>query len=184
VLLTVPLPIVPNIVSGLPLVYINNIKKIEYTAVICTILKLKRKFSDIYWLNIGDTTIPFGGVIEHTNLIDDKNYNGKKIIYISNYTFIDDPLYSATDEEIIEEYNKHLIKINPEFNKDWIEDVKIFKAMYAQPIITCNYSKIKPDYKTPLEGIYIANMTHIYPEDRGMNYAIQTGYQVAKEMMI
>ncbi|MOA57806.1 hypothetical protein D3C78_1820510 [compost metagenome] len=37
-------------------------------------------------------------------------------------------------------------------------------------------------FETPLPGVFIANMAHIYPEDRGMNYALRTGYQVAEAM--
>lgn len=182
VLVTVPLPIVPKLVKGLPEQYIHEIKNIEYTSVICTILTLNQPFSDIYWMNIGDNTIPFGGLIEHTNMVKDPNYNEKNILYISNYIFSDDPLYKASDEEVLEEYVKHLKKVNISFSKEWIEDVKIFRAEHAQPVITCNYSKKKPDFKTPINGIYMANMTHIYPEDRGMNYAIRTGYEVADFM--
>jgi protoporphyrinogen oxidase len=183
VLLTVPLPLVPTLVSGLPADYVSNISQIQYTAVICSILKLKRAFSDIYWLNMGDPTIPFGGLIEHTNMVKDPAYNGKHILYISNYTFVNDPLYTADSATIMQEYMKHLKKINPDFSEDMIEEVQHFKSAYAQPIILCNYSSIKPDFETPLESIYIANMTHIYPEDRGMNYAIQTGYQVAEKIL-
>lgn len=182
-LVTVPLPLVSSMVEGLPQKYVDQIDQIEYTSAICTILTLKKSFSDIYWLNIGDTEVPFGGLIEHTNMVKDKRYNGKKILYISNYLFENDPLYNATDAEIMDEYMKHLQRINPDFNWDWIEKYEIFKARYAQPIVVCNYSAIKPDFTTPLSNIYVANMTHIYPEDRGMNYAIRTGYQVAEEML-
>lgn len=183
VLLTMPLPVVPKMVPNLDQLYKEKLEKIEYTAVICAILKLKKSFSDIYWLNVGDASIPFGGLIEHTNMIKDPKYNEKKILYISNYTFVTDPLYSASDETVMKEYMKHLKKINPGFDENSIEDVKIFRAQYAQPIILCNYSQFKPDFKLPVSGVYMANMTHIYPEDRGMNYAIRTGYQVAEEML-
>jgi protoporphyrinogen oxidase len=183
VLLTVPLPMVPLLVSGLPEDYRSEISQIQYTAVICSILKLKRPFSDMYWLNIGDTSIPFGGLIEHTNMVKDEAYNNKHILYISNYTFVDNPLYAADDRTIMNEYMKHLKKINPGFSEDDIEEVQHFKAAHAQPIILCNYSNMKPEFETPHKHIYIANMTHIYPEDRGMNYAIRTGYQVADTIM-
>jgi len=183
VLVTVPLPLVPNLITDLPKDYLQQIGQIEYTSVICTILIMNRSFSDIYWLNIGDTSIPFGGLIEHTNMVHDSGYNNKHILYISNYTFMSDPLYHSTDKEVMNEYMIHLKKINPSFDESWIEEVKVFRAQFAQPVILCNYSSIKPDFKTPSKGIYIANMSHIYPEDRGMNYAIKTGYKVAEEML-
>jgi protoporphyrinogen oxidase len=183
VLLTVPLPVVGHLVQGLSRHDLQTIDQIEYTSVICSVLKLNQSYSDIYWLNIGDMDIPFGGLIEHTNMVQDARYNGKHILYISNYMFETDPLYQAQDDQIKAEYIYHLQKINPSFHEGWIEDFQIFKAKYAQPMIKCNYSSLKPEFQTSIPHVYIANMTHIYPEDRGMNYAIRTGYEVVDVML-
>jgi hypothetical protein len=34
-----------------------------------------------------------------------------------------------------------------------------------------------------VEGLWLANMTQIYPEDRGMSYSIGMGRKVARQMM-
>ena len=36
------------------------------------------------------------------------------------------------------------------------------------------------DHRTPIRGLYLANTTQIYPEDRGMNYSIRLGQTAAK----
>ena len=46
---------------------------------------MKKNFSDIYWMNIADSKALFGGIIEHTNLVDKKNYKNEHIIYLSKY---------------------------------------------------------------------------------------------------
>ena len=33
------------------------------------------------------------------------------------------------------------------------------------------------------ENIYLCTMPQIYPEDRGMNYAIRSGNKIAKEIL-
>ena len=33
--------------------------------------------------------------------------------------------------------------------------------------------------KTPVENLFLASMAQIYPEDRGQNYAVRLGIQVA-----
>ena len=63
---------------------------------------------------------------------------------------------------------------------DWIRERWIFRAPFAQPIITCNYRDIRPDHRTPVEGLYLETMTQIYPEDRGQNYSIKMGDDVAR----
>ncbi|NQU96930.1 MAG: amine oxidase, partial [Chloroflexi bacterium] len=40
-----------------------------------------------------------------------------------------------------------------------------------------------PAHKTPLDRLYLANTTQVYPEDRGTNYSVRMGRDVAKMMM-
>ena len=43
-----------------------------------------------------------------------------------------------------------------------------------------NYEKKIPDYKTKIDYLYFANFCQIFPNDRGMNYAVAEGEKVAK----
>ena len=52
----------------------------------------------------------------------------------------------------------------------------------AQPIVTRGYSERIPDHRTPVRGLYLANTTQIYPEDRGTNYSVRMGRAVARMM--
>ena len=181
VVCTAPLPQLLKMAEEvLPQGYIKGLSSIEYTAVCCTILVLDRQFTQYYWLNIGDESIPFGGLIEHTNLIGPEEYGGNHILYISNYVYKSSPYYSMDGEEILEAYSPYLKKVNPNFNRSWVKDVVTFRDEWAQPVIKKGYSRIKPGYSTPVAGLYIANMCSIYPEDRGVNYAIREGRACAK----
>jgi len=180
VISTVPLPVFAEIASDiLPAGYMARIRAVEYTSVVCMVLVLKRPFSSFYWLNIGDESIPFGGLIEHTNMIDRKGYGGKHILYISNYLYKNSRYYRMESQELLKEYMPHLVKINPGFDESWVEQSYVFRDEYAQPIVKCGYSALKPDFATPVEGLYAAGMCNIYPEDRGMNYAIRDGKAVS-----
>lgn len=122
------------------------------------------------------------GIIEHTNFINKDNYDNNHIIYISNYMTDDNKLYDLPKEELLKEYMKYLTKINKEFTMENIKDYYVFDEKYAQPIIECNYSKSIIEAKLKNEKIYLCTMPQIYPEDRGMNYAIKFGNKVAKEI--
>ena len=37
-----------------------------------------------------------------------------------------------------------------------------------------------PDHRTPIPGLYLANMAQIYPQDRGQNYSILLGEKIAE----
>ena len=40
-----------------------------------------------------------------------------------------------------------------------------------------------PSHRTPLKGVYLANTTQVYPQDRGTNYSVRMGRQVAQMVM-
>ncbi|TDX59259.1 NAD(P)/FAD-dependent oxidoreductase [Orenia marismortui] len=172
-----------DIAHKLSLNYKDMAKNLEYTGTRCMILKLKEALSDIYWMNITDQSFPFGGIIEHTNFISKEQYNGNHIVYISNYLYPQDKLYNISSKELLNIYIPYLKKINPNFDKDWIIDYYDNKSRFAQPMIVKNYSEFRPGFKTSIEGLYVANMFNIYPEDRGVNYAIRLGKDIAKKLL-
>ena len=92
-------------------------------------------------------------------------------------------MYSMSQEELLEEYVPHLKKINPSFERDWIEEYSYHREEAAQPIITANYSAKIPEIRTPIKDLYLANTTQIYPEDRGTNYSVRLGQRVSRMVM-
>ena len=162
---------------------IKKMGQLKYTSARTMLLKLKKSFSKFYWMNIGDNDIPFGGVIEHTNMINKETYGGDIILYISNYMFSNDKLYNKTKEELLDVYIPFLQRINPEFKKEDIIEYEVYDEKYAQPVITTGYSDKKLDIKLKEKNLYMATMAQIYPEDRGMNYALELGEKVAKDII-
>ena len=140
----------------------------------------RQSLSRIYWMNIADRTMPFVGVIEHTNYVPPSVYQGKHLIYVSNYLERDDARFRMDAGELFALYEPHLKQINPSFGGDWIEDMHVLRAEAGQPVITRNYSQRIPDYRTPLQGLYLANTLQIYPEDRGVNYSVRLGQTISR----
>ena len=172
-----------RLVHQFPDFYVRKLQKIRYTSVVCTILALKQPFSDMYWINIGDSSIPFSGLIEHSNFYPVNHYGGKHILYISHYLFRDNSFDRKSNGELLDIYLPHLKKVNTDFQPDWIEDVIVSRADFAQPVITTNYSQSLPDFETPIKGLYTISMAQVYPEDRGINYAIQLANRLCECLM-
>ncbi len=177
---TVPSPILLRMVPELPDDYKRKLTGAIYQGAITMVLQSRRPLSNIYWLNIGDPSVPFTGVIEHTNLISPDHYQGWHLIYAGKYVEQDHPYMTMSDEDLFEEYIPYLERINPEFDRDWIENYWVFRERAAQPIITLHYSERIPSLRTPLPGLYLANTSQIYPEDRGTNYSVRLGNDVAR----
>jgi protoporphyrinogen oxidase len=179
VIATVPSPVFLEMVPRLSADYAGKLAGVRYQGAMVMVLTLKERLSHIYWMNISDASIPFIALIEHTNFVEPSVYEGKRIVYISNYLSQDNPLYSLSPDELLQEYLPHLRKINPEFEPDWVEGCYLFRDDAGQPIITTNYSSRIPEHATPISRLYLANTTQIYPEDRGMNYSVRLGRKVA-----
>ena len=159
--------------------YADLLRSVHYQAALVLLLVSKQSMSRIYWMNIADRTMPYVGVIEHTNYVPPSEYQGRHLIYVSNYLEQDNPRFGMKADELFDLYLPHLKRINPAFDADWIEKKIVLRARAGQPVITCNYSERIPDHRTPLEGLYLANTLQIYPEDRGVNYSVRLGKTIS-----
>ncbi len=179
VIACMPAHVFAKLVPQLPDDYMHKLTDTRWQWAMCYIMALDRPLSHLYWMNIADDEIPFIACVEHTNFIPKEHYGGKHIVYISNYLRPDHPYFAMDIEKIEREYLPHLTKINPAFSTDWISDRWLFKGPYAQPVVTIGYREKIPEHRTPIRGLYLATMSQIYPEDRGQNYSIKMGEQVA-----
>lgn len=180
VVVTTPSPILDRLVPDFPEEYKKKLLGLTYEAAAVALLELDRPLSSIYWLNIADRDMPFTGVIEHTNFMPAADYGGKHYVYLSKYLETDHPYFTMPEEELLETYIPYVKRINPAFDRSWISNKWIFRERAAQPIVGLNYSERIPDHRTPKKGLYLANTGQIYPEDRGTNYSVRLGNQIAE----
>lgn len=180
VIATTPSYIFTRLAAPLPADYREKLESVRYLAAVLLILALDRPLSDKYWLNIADRSLPFVGLIEHTNMIDPARYGGRHILYLTNYTPRESDLYRKSAAELLEDFIPHLRKINPQFDRSWIREYYHHRVDGAQPVIGVDYRQRIPDHRTPIRNLYLANTTQIYPEDRGTNYSVRMGRQVAR----
>jgi len=186
VIFTAPTAEFINAFPQLPQAYKKKLSSIPHLHALTLVTLGKEKLlPDTYWLNINDADFPFVGVVQHTNMIDSKYYDGSEIAYIANYLPDNHPYLKMSKEELFKVYLPYLTKINPRFNSQFsihqlADNSQLFLGPFAQPVFPLNYSKIKPDFVTPIPNVYLANMDMVYPWDRGTNYAVELGYKVAQ----
>jgi protoporphyrinogen oxidase len=162
--------------------YLDRLRTTEYHTALCLLLELDRRFSPFYWTNIADTTIPFVGLIEHTNFIDPARYQGRRFLYVANYLTASDPLLALSEDELLDAYLPGLQAVQPDFSADWIVRRWLHREPAAQPIVTVGYHKRIPPFQTGVANLVLANTTQIYPEDRGTNYSVRLGGDAARAL--
>ena len=148
-------------------------------AAVLIILVMDRPLSNVYWMNIADRSIPFIGIIEHTNLVGSEIYGNNRIVYLSNYLSENSALYKMSGEELFNTYLPHLEKINPNFNPEWVKEYHHYRIPNAQPVVDTNYGKNVPNHETGIQNLYLANTSQVYPQDRGTNYSGAMGRKMA-----
>ena len=180
VISTLPTPVLINISDKLfPKKYIDRLKRIKYLHSISVLIKIKKPLiKDYYWINILDKSNGIMCAVTHTNFIDKRNYNNKHLMYLFNYIDPEDKRLNKKSDYIYSFYIKNLMKINP-LTKNQIQGHYIFFSSYAQPIFDKVFLENKPDFETPVKNFYIANLDMTYPYDRGTNYAVKIGKEVA-----
>lgn len=159
-------------------------KKIAYFGAVCTILELNKSLSPIYWMNVADRGFPFGGIIEHTNMIPPEEYGGSHVVYLSRYFAMSEEIASMNHEEIKKLMIPPLKRINPEFKDSWIKNTFVFKTNTAATVCDLNFSDKVPSCATPLSNLFVANMAHIYPDERSTNNSIRVAAEACKNMGI
>ena len=164
--------------------YAQKLNQIEYFGAVCTILEMKKPLSDFYWLNIADSGFPFGGVIEHTNLINAKNYNHSHIAYLSRYFASTEPIYEMTNEEISELMVEKIKIIFPDFDFHDLIKIHVFRTNTAATVCDKFFSKKIPKCKSPIRNLFLSNMAHVYPDERSANNSIRIAAEACKVMGI
>ncbi len=183
VLVTTAPVLLAGMAPWLPDTYRRRLEAIEYLANVCCVLSLDQSLSDVYWLNISDNSFPFVGLVEHTNIQAPEQYGGSHLVYLTRYCDPTDEYYRMTDEALTAAFLPHIERIFPRFRPEWVRNSYVWRERYAQPLIARHYSDLKPDFATPAAGLWLSSMAQIYPEDRGMNYAVAYGHDIARRIL-
>jgi len=153
------------------------IEGVDYIGAVDLVFSSNQSLSEYYWHNINDLNSPFLALIQHTNLVKDGRYNGKNIYYLGTYVPQDHEYFKISDEKIEKEWFDYLKKIKPEFDENQVLEKKIFRFKNAQHIVVPSYKV--PSYKVG-EKTYRLNFAQIYPEDRGINFAVKEAKKLVK----
>lgn len=153
------------------------IKGIEYLGAVEVVFASLQSLSSYYWHNINDSKSPFLAFIQHTNLVGTKNYQGEYIYYMGTYVPHHHHLFADKEDLIKNDFFNYLKVIFPNFDKKLITGSFVFKLANAQHIATTDYQV--PAYETETKNVFQSNFAQIFPEDRGINYAVREGNKIA-----
>lgn len=159
--------------------YGQRLRQIQYLGAITLVFVSEQDIGRYYWLNINEPGAPFLIFVNHTRLVDKRLYQSKHVYYIGAYSPADSPLFSLSDEELTRRWWDYLRRIFPEFDPAQVQERYVFRFKAAQHIVDTQYEEKIPPYRTPLPGLFLANFSQIFPQDRGTNWAVSEGQKIA-----
>jgi protoporphyrinogen oxidase len=166
--------------------YLKGLLELKSLGAVVMIISMKHQLSreGYYWYNLPKSAgFPFLALVEHTNFLPARYFNNEHIIYCGDYLEAGHEYFNLTQEELVERFMPSFKRINPDFQPDWINKVWLWKTNYAQPVPLVNHSQNIPAIKTPIEGLYFASMSQVYPWDRGTNFAVEIARRAARKML-
>ncbi|MBC8996182.1 NAD(P)/FAD-dependent oxidoreductase [Pseudomonas sp. N40(2020)] len=177
VISTIPLPYVPKVMPDLPDEILQRFKALKNIAVVCVIVKLRKALTENFWLNTNDPEMDIPGLVEYSNLRPMKEH----IVYVPFYVPGEHPKFQEPNEVFLDKVRRYLKKINPALTDDDFIDIYASRYRYAQPICDPGYLDRLPPVQLPVKGLWVADTSYYYPEDRGISESIDFGRKMAKD---
>jgi len=172
---TVPLPFVTKLIDNLPEEHQKKYQSIKNIGVVCLIFKLKKAVTNNFWLNVNDDSMDIPGIIEYSNL----NSQREHIVYVPFYMPQSHSKFNRDDKAFIDESKDYLFKINSSLIEEDVIDVNVSRYGFAQPICPPNFADDLPPIKSSINGLYIADTSYYYPEDRSITESVGLGRKIA-----
>lgn len=175
VISTIPLPYVPKLMPDLPSSVLTAFQSVKNIAVVCVIAKLRRPVTEYFWLNTNDPEMDIPGLVEYSNLRPLDCH----IVYVPYYMPGEHPKFKEPDHIFQDKVRRYLKKINPALRDEDFLDVYSNRYRYAQPICEPGYLDKLPPVALPVKGLWVADTSYYYPEDRGISESIGFGRKMA-----
>ncbi len=175
VISTIPMPYVPRLMPDLPEATLKAFGSVSNIAVVCVIAKLRKAVTENFWLNTNDPEMDIPGLVEYSNLrpLDEH------IVYVPFYMPGEHPKFQEPDQAFLDKVKRYLQKINPQLTDADFLELRASRYRYAQPICDPGYLEHLPPVELPVQGLWAADTSYYYPEDRGISESIDFGRKMA-----
>lgn len=174
---TIPLPYMSRLTPGLPAEERRKLEAIRNVGVVCVLLKLKKPFTRNFWMNINDPRIEIPGLIEYSNLNPSV---GATILYAPFYMPQTHPKYQRPFSEFVEETIAAMRVIRPDWDPSEVVDSMASRYEFAQTVCSPGFYEALPPMRSGLDGLFLADTSHYYPEDRSIHESVKLGQHLAQ----
>ena len=158
---------------------IELLRSIDYLGAVCFVFTSTQSLAEQYWTNVLDAGLPFLVFVQHTRLIDPSMYGGEHVYYAGTYLPHDHSFFIQSEDHVCRIMLEGVQKMFPHFDTSAVRQTFLFRLKNAQHVVDTDYVRKIPPSLSRLPGVYLANFSQIFPEDRGTNFAVREGRKIA-----
>jgi protoporphyrinogen oxidase len=142
------------------------------------VLKTREPVTTNFWTNVNDERFSIPGVIEMSNLRPLQGH----VSYVPFYIPADHPDYQRPNQAFIADAWACLKALNPQLSDAALLDSHCSRYRFAQPVCGVYFQQSLPPLQ-PFPGVFTADTTVYYPEDRGISESIGFGRKLARRIV-
>lgn len=141
---------------GLPESFFDRLEVIPFQSLLRLTLELDRSFGQLHRLLVCDEDLPFSELVEHTCWVGPEHYGDQHILHLTAGHSTGDPELKDPEENIIDLFLDGLSRINPDFNRHWVNSHHFRRDIRSCPVPVAGSPLAAPVSTTPVPGIFLA----------------------------
>ncbi|EOD63013.1 NAD(P)/FAD-dependent oxidoreductase [Amycolatopsis vancoresmycina] len=166
---TVPLPLLRRLADDALAARLPT-TDLPYQGVVTGVFFLREPVTEHYWTPVLHSGTEFDGVVAMSALAGP--CGGRHLVYVMHYTDRDSQLYLDDDPAIAARWSAQLRELYPEIGPDGIEDVRVFKAPFVEPVYPLGYLAARPPVTVEGTNLLLATTAHVYPDVTSWNSSV------------
>ncbi|MGW3962482.1 NAD(P)/FAD-dependent oxidoreductase [Amycolatopsis sp. NPDC005003] len=172
---TVPLPLLRRIADDALATRLPRVE-LPYQGVVTGVFFLRQPVTEHYWTPVLRSGTEFDGVVAMSALAG--TCDGRHLVYVMRYTDRDSQLYLDDDAAIAARWSAQLRGLYPELGADDVEEVRVFKAPFVEPVYPLGYLAARPPVTVDGTGLLLATTAHVYPDVTSWNSSVRLANDV------
>lgn len=157
--------------------------QLPYQGVVNTLFFLRKPLSGHYWAPVLRCGTDFDGVIEMTPLTGSERYGDRHLVYVMHYTDRESALYREDSDSIARRWTEQLLNIHKGLTPDDVDEVRVFKAPFVEPVYPLGYLTKRPPVEVPGTRLLLATTAHVYPDVTSWNSSVELSNSVTDTLL-
>jgi protoporphyrinogen oxidase len=157
--------------------------RLPYQGVVNTLFFLRKPLSGHYWAPVLRSGTDFDGVIEMTPLTGSERYGDRHLVYVMHYTDRESALYREDSDSIARRWTEQLLSIHEGLTPDDVDEVRVFKAPFVEPVYPLGYLAKRPATEVPGTRLRLATTAHVYPNVTSWNSSVELSNSVTASLL-